>query len=127
MTRGSGAKTGRSAWARCGVLACATAAAVLVSARLLLASSASPARYDYIIVGGGATGSVVAGRLGEAGYSVLVLEAGGPTQESLGGTDAVLGGKRTIFDVPLGWVQASQFVLRNPCCGAYAHQVASMI
>ena len=60
--------------------------------------------YDYVVVGGGSTGSVVAGRLGSAGYSVLVLEAGGPTQRSLGGFQSVQG-RWTIFDVPLGWLQ----------------------
>jgi choline dehydrogenase len=34
-------------------------------------------QYDYIVVGGGSAGSVVAGRLAEAGAHVLVLEAGG--------------------------------------------------
>jgi choline dehydrogenase-like flavoprotein len=33
--------------------------------------------YDYVVVGGGAGGSVLARRLGDAGKSVLLLEAGG--------------------------------------------------
>ena len=33
--------------------------------------------YDYVVIGGGSAGSVVAGRLAAAGASVLVLEAGG--------------------------------------------------
>ena len=34
--------------------------------------------YDYIVVGTGTSGSVVAGRLAEAGHRILIVEAGGP-------------------------------------------------
>lgn len=34
-------------------------------------------RWDYVVVGGGSSGSVVAGRLAASGATVLVLEAGG--------------------------------------------------
>ena len=83
-------------------------AALVALLTIILASASAPLEpeqeVDYIVVGGGSTGSVVAGRLGRAGYSVLVLEAGGPTQHALGGTQTVAG-EWTIFDVPLSWVQ----------------------
>ena len=42
-------------------------------------SPASGTEYDYIVVGSGSAGSPVAGRLAEAGHSVLLIEAGGPS------------------------------------------------
>ena len=35
--------------------------------------------YEYIIVGSGSSGSVVVGRLAEAGHKILLIEAGGPS------------------------------------------------
>lgn len=85
-------------------LGIATTLACCAAVFSLLQDTNEAEKFDYVVVGGGATGSVVAGRLGQEGYSVLVLEAGGATQQSLGGTQTVAG-KWTIFDVPLSWVQ----------------------
>lgn len=77
------------------------------------------------MVGGGSTGSIVAARLAQAKWKVLLLEAGGATQAQLGGTEVERGWKAlldaesteaedaassslplplpTVFDVPLEW------------------------
>jgi len=47
------------------------------------APTATP--YDYIIVGSGPGGLVVADRLSEAGKKVLVIERGGPSTAETGG------------------------------------------
>ena len=67
-----------------GLLALVSVAACALAAILVMRGASDAEEFDFIIVGGGATGSVVAGRLGQAGYSVLVLEAGGPTQAGPG-------------------------------------------
>lgn len=59
--------------------------------------------FDYIIVGAGASGVIVAQRLVEAGKKVLLIEAGGPTSKAVGGNDYpayIKDSSLTIFDVP---------------------------
>ena len=36
-------------------------------------------QYDFIVIGSGSAGSIVAARVAEAGHSVLLVEAGGPS------------------------------------------------
>jgi choline dehydrogenase len=47
--------------------------------------SAEPGSYEYIVVGSGAGGGVVAARLAQAGHTVLLLEAGGDYKNLQGG------------------------------------------
>ncbi|EJD48894.1 cellobiose dehydrogenase [Auricularia subglabra TFB-10046 SS5] len=64
-------------------------------------ASATP--YDYIVVGAGAGGIVVADKLSQAGKKVLLLERGGPSTAETGGNAVApwaKGTNDTRFDVP---------------------------
>ncbi|CAL4093970.1 unnamed protein product, partial [Meganyctiphanes norvegica] len=59
-------------------------------------------RYDFIVVGSGSAGSVIAARLAEVGWRVLLLEAGGPpTPENF--IPALSPGPAYIMSTGLDW------------------------
>jgi len=64
---------------------------------------------DYVVVGAGTSGSILASRLAEAGKRVILIEAGGTTQREFSkkghGQNYT-----TVFDVPLEWLE----ICRNP-------------
>ena len=49
-----------------------------IVARLFEPPVRNSSEFDFVIVGAGSAGSVVAGRLAENGHQVLLIEAGGP-------------------------------------------------
>mmetsp|Transcript_23816 Transcript_23816/g.33352 ORF Transcript_23816/g.33352 Transcript_23816/m.33352 type:complete len:899 (+) Transcript_23816:257-2953(+) len=71
---------------------------------------------DYVVVGAGTSGSILASRLAEAGNRVILLEAGGTTQREFT-RDAVK--DTTVFDVPLEWLE----ICRNPDFKRYQWEV----
>ncbi len=56
------------------------------------------AEFDFIVVGGGSAGSVVAARLAEEGHNVLLVEAGGPPNFLMGIPALVAGFQLTAYD-----------------------------
>jgi len=88
---------------------------------------AAPLEADYIVVGAGSAGSVAAGRLAAAGFDVLVLEAGAPSQAQLGGCSVKGncpwqqgdGRNLTVFDVPMEWLTILQDPNYSKLYGVY--------
>lgn len=83
----------------------------------------SNSTWDYIVVGGGASGIVTAQRLTETGKSVLLLERGGPSFYSTGGTLTVpWNDTTTVYEVPGMFTQLSAY----PGNKAYCPDTAGM-
>lgn len=78
-----------------------TMRSLAASSLFALGALAANTTYDYIVVGGGTAGIIVAERLAETQKSVLLLERGGPSAYT-SGNNATVSWNNTItpFDVP---------------------------
>ncbi|CAE6458176.1 unnamed protein product [Rhizoctonia solani] len=79
------------------------AISAIFSLAIFVGIASSQQTYDYIVVGSGPSGTVVADRLSETGKSVLLIERGGPSTAQTGGTDTPPWSTRTNltrFDIP---------------------------
>ena len=69
---------------------------------LFFATEVGSVRFDYIIVGAGPAGSLLANRLVNSGATVLLLESGASTQYEVEGRD-YMAGPVSRFDIPYMW------------------------
>lgn len=76
---------------------------------LFFATEVGSVRFDYIVIGAGPAGSLLANRLVGGGATVLLLESGNYTQYEVLGRD-YFAGPVSRFDIPLLWPVASQFL-----------------
>ena len=67
-------------------------------ARIFLPPIPNKSEFDFIVVGSGSAGSVVAGRLAENGHQVLLIEAGGPSNYLMSIPAIVAGFQKTAYD-----------------------------
>ena len=90
-----------------------------ILAKHVLPSVPDNKEFDFIVVGAGSAGAVVAGRLAENGHEVLLIEAGGPSNYFMQIPALMAGFQNTAYDWQYSVVSNKRVVVISMTLGIF--------